>query len=70
MKKNLTKGQIVNLRKSIKCNDTKVELFMKAVVMAVGLKESLLLVDDIQNDKKKNVYVPNELIEVKVSETA
>lgn len=68
MSTHLTKGQVVNLKKSIEYKDTRVELCTKAVVMAVGLKESLLLVDDIQNELKRNVYVPNELIKVEVSD--
>lgn len=68
MKKQLTKGQVVELTKSIQHNDTRIELFMKAVVMAVGAKESLILVDDIQEDRNRNVYIDNDLIAVQVEE--
>ena len=53
---------------SIRYNDTRTVLFMKAVVMAVGAKESLILVDDIQENKKRNVYIDNDLITVQVEE--
>lgn len=68
MNNKLMKGQVVELTKSITYNDTKIELFMKAEVMAVGAKESLILVDNIQEERKINVYVPNNLIKVQVED--
>lgn len=69
MKKQLTKGQVIELTKSIQYNDTRIELFMKAVVMAVGAKQSLILVDNIQEGRKRNVYIDNDLITAQMEET-
>lgn len=64
----LSKGQFFELTRSIKYNDTKIELSMKAEIMAVGENESLVLVDDIHKEEKVNVYIPNDLITPKLKE--
>lgn len=65
---NIKVGQIVQLTKSIIYETIEIEISIKAEVLAVGAKESLILVDDIQEDRKRNVYIDNDLITVQVEE--
>lgn len=55
-------GQIVEVKNTVMYKDTKISLCTKGKVLAVGAKESFILLEDIETGRMKNMYLCNSIL--------